>query len=61
LFLEYFNRLAKRFCNSVKFTFLEFNLQRLAAICALRAVDESEVFPAQGLDKAIDVIWSVLL
>jgi hypothetical protein len=61
LFLERLYRLAKRCGNSVTLTFLEFDVQRSAAICALRAVDKGEVFLTQGLDKPIDVIWSVLL
>ena len=51
-----FYRLPKRLCNGVKLAFLEFRLQRSAAICALRAVDKGEVFLAQRFDDVIDVI-----
>jgi hypothetical protein len=59
--LECFYRLAKRFRNSVKLTFLEFDVQLSAAIGALLAVDEGKVFLVQALDKGIDVTRGVLL
>jgi hypothetical protein len=40
----------KRFCDDVKLTFFKFDVQRSAAISALRAIDEGKVFPAQAFD-----------
>ena len=45
----------------MKLTSLEFDLQRSAAIRTLRAVDEGEVFLAQGLDEPVDVVERTVL